>query len=209
MSLLVDDITVRFGSTVVLDHLTIDVGDGEVLAVRGPSGSGKSTLLRVIAGLIEPDSGRVLVDSRDVTHVPTHRRGIGMVFQDNQLFDHLDVAANIAFGLRMQHMARADRHRRVQELLAMIGLQGLGGRRVSTLSGGEAKRVALARSLAPVPRIVLLDEPLTGLDDERRMDIADQLADVLRATGTTALLVTHSAEEAELIADRVMSMPNA
>jgi thiamine transport system ATP-binding protein len=208
MTLLVDGVTVRFGSRVVLDHLSIDVGNGEVVAVRGPSGSGKSTLLRVIAGLIEPDRGRVLVDGHDVTHVPTHRRGIGMVFQDNQLFDHLDVAANIAFGLRMQRVARAERHRRVDELLSMIGLPGLGRRSVSTLSGGEAKRVALARSLAPAPRIVLLDEPLTGLDDERRMALADQLSEVLRAAGTTALLVTHSTDEADRIADRVMTIPH-
>jgi thiamine transport system ATP-binding protein len=209
MTLLVDGVTVRFGSRVVLDHLSIDVGNGEVVAVRGPSGSGKSTLLRVIAGLIEPDRGRVLVDGHDVTHEPTHRRGIGMVFQDNQLFDHLDVAANIAFGLRMQRVPRAERHRRVDELLSMISLPGLGSRSVSTLSGGEAKRVALARSLAPAPRIVLLDEPLTGLDDERRMALADQLSEVLRAAGTTALLVTHSADEADRIADRVMTIPHA
>lgn len=199
-------VTKRFGDFTALDDVTLEIPGGSLTALLGPSGSGKSTLLRVIAGLVEPDTGRVLVDDRDVTHVPTHRRGIGMVFQDNQLFDHLDVAANIAFGLRMQRVDRALRHRRVEELLSMIGLEGLGSRSVTTLSGGEAKRVALARSLAPAPSIVLLDEPLTGLDDQRRMALADQLAEVLRAAGTTALLVTHSADEAERIADRVMAL---
>jgi thiamine transport system ATP-binding protein len=200
-------ITVRFGDRTVLDDVSLEVADGEVVALLGPSGSGKSTLLRVLAGLLAADAGSVWLEGRDVTTVPTHRRGLGMVFQDEQLFPHLDVSANVGFGLRMHGMARLLLARRVEELLELVGLAGFGGRRVVTLSGGEAKRVALARSLATRPAVLLLDEPLTGLDRELHDRLAIDVAAILRSTGTTAVLVTHDPDEAATIADRTITLP--
>jgi len=202
----VRDVHVAFAAAQVLAGVTLTVGDGEIVGLLGPSGSGKSTLLRVIAGLVAPDAGAVLVDGHDVTAVPTHRRGIGMVFQDDQLFPHRDVAANVAFGLRMQRVGTSARAARVDELLALVGLPGFGHRTVTELSGGEAKRVALARSLAPSPRVLLLDEPLTGLDRELHDRLTTELAAILRTAGTTTLLVTHDGDEAAAIADRVVTM---
>jgi thiamine transport system ATP-binding protein len=204
VTLEVRDITVAFGGPPVLDHTSVAAGAGEVVALLGPSGSGKSTLLRVIAGLIVPDAGTVWLDGVDVTNRPTHRRGVGMVFQDEQLFPHRDVRANVAFGLRMQRRAPAEIDERVAAMLELVGLAGFGGRDVADLSGGEAKRVALARSLAPAPRVVLLDEPLTGLDRELHDRLAVEIGRILRATATTAVLVTHDPEEAAVIADRVV-----
>ncbi len=198
-------VTVDFGGPPVLADASLHVGDGEVVALLGPSGSGKSTLLRVIAGLAVPRSGSVALDGTDITRRPTHQRGIGMVFQDDQLFPHRDVAANIAFGLRMQHVPAAEREARVAAMLDLVGLAGFGGRQVTDLSGGEAKRVALARSLAPAPRALLLDEPLTGLDRELHDRLAVELGRILRATGTTTLLVTHDGDEAAVVADRIVT----
>ena len=177
-----------------------------MVALLGASGSGKSTLLRVVAGLIAPDNGHVVLDGRDITSVPTHRRAIGMVFQDEQLFPHRDVAANVEFGLRMAGSAGGGPTARVAELLGIVGLAGFEHRRVTDLSGGEAKRVALARSLAPAPRVLLLDEPLTGLDRQLHDRLAGELAEILRATGTTSLIVTHDPAEAATVADRVVRM---
>jgi thiamine transport system ATP-binding protein len=203
----VRDVTVSFGGPPVLDGVSLAAAEGEVVALLGPSGSGKSTLLRVIAGLIVPDGGSVLVDGRDITEVPTHKRGIGMVFQDEQLFPHRDVRANIAFGLQMQRQPANTIDRRVAEMLELVGLDGFGRRDVASLSGGEAKRVALARSLAPAPRAVLLDEPLTGLDRELHDRLAVDVGRILRAAGTTAVLVTHDHDEATAVADRVVRLP--
>jgi thiamine transport system ATP-binding protein len=202
----VRDITVRFGGRTVLDRVHLSVGDREVVALQGPSGSGKSTLLRVIAGLMAPDSGTVHLDGRDLTRVPPHRRGIGLVFQDDQLFPHLDVEANVAFGLRMLRGRAPDRRARVHELLQLVGLDGFGDRSVTSLSGGEAKRIALARSLAPAPPLLLLDEPLTGLDRALHDRLTADLGRVLRTTGTAALVVTHDTREAAAIADRVVAL---
>ena len=175
-------------------------------ALLGPSGSGKSTLLRVVAGLVTPDRGAVRIGDVDVTDVPTHRRGVGMVFQDEQLFEHLDVAGNVEFGLRMRGDPPAQRQRRVGELLGLVGLTGFERRNVRQLSGGEAKRVALARSLAPSPSVLLLDEPLTGLDRQLHDRLVDDLGAILRAERTTSLLVTHDHDEAQAIADRVVTV---
>ncbi len=202
----VRDVTVAFDGTTVLRDASLSVGDAEVVALLGPSGSGKSTLLRVIAGLVVPASGAVRLDGRDITRLPTHRRGIGMVFQDEQLFPHRDVAANIGFGLKMQGVPVPDREQRVEAMLELVGLRGFGRRHVTDLSGGEAKRVALARSLAPAPRALLLDEPLTGLDRELHDRLAGELGRILRQAATTTLLVTHDQDEATTLADRVVTM---
>jgi thiamine transport system ATP-binding protein len=203
MTLRVDGITVSFDGTAVLRDVSSTIATDEVVALVGPSGSGKSTLLRVIAGILRPDAGRVEIDGIDVTATPTHARGVGMVFQDNQLFPHRSVIDNVAFGLKMRGISRRTRHASATQWLERVGLAGLDRRAVTELSGGEAKRVALARTLIAEPSVVLLDEPLTGLDRELHDRLAVDLAALLRSTGSTTLLVTHDAEEAALICDRV------
>lgn len=200
----VRDVSLRLGDRVVLDHVSLHVARGEIVALLGPSGSGKSTLLKVIAGILAPDEGSIELDGRNLTDVPTHRRGIGMVFQDHQLFPHLDVAANIGFGLRMQGLRRTAVRDRVDEMLELVGLAGFGHRHVDDLSGGEVTRVALARSLAPRPQVLLLDEPLTGLDRE----LHDRLLVDLHAllAGVTTILVTHDADEAAAVAERTLDI---
>lgn len=197
---------VRFGATAALDQVDLDVDTGEIVAVLGASGSGKSTLLRAIAGLQELDSGRILFDDQDLTRLPVHRRGFGLMFQDGQLFAHLDVAQNIAYPLRRQRVPAARRTQRIEELLELVGLTGLGERAVTTLSGGQQQRVALARALASSPRLMLLDEPLSALDRDLRERLAVDVREILRTTGTTALLVTHDRDEAAVIADRTVTM---
>jgi thiamine transport system ATP-binding protein len=201
----VRDLTVTFAAP-VLDGVSLSVEAGDVVALLGPSGSGKSTLLRVIAGIIVPDDGRVFVHGVDVTEQPTHRRGVGMVFQDNQLFPHMSVLENVAFGPKMSGAPRANQTERASTWLRRVGLTDFDDRRVTDLSGGEAKRVALARTLAAEPAIVLLDEPLTGLDRELHDRLAVDLAALLRDAHTTALLVTHDHDEAATIADRTVQL---
>jgi len=201
----VRDVSVRFRDRAVLDHVSLHLDDAEVVAVLGPSGCGKSTLLRVVAGLLQPDSGSVWMDGTDVTDLPPHRRGIGLMFQDEQLFPHLDVAANVGFGLRMQRVPAPQAAERVDEMLRLVGLPSFAERKVQHLSGGEAKRVALARALAPRPRVLLLDEPLTGLDSELHNRLVGDLGAVLAAAGTTTLLVTHDRDEASALASRVVN----
>lgn len=200
------EISVAFGANQVLDRYSLHVGAGETVGLLGPSGCGKSTLLRVIAGIIAPDAGRIVVDGDDVTTVPTHRRRIGLVFQDEQLFPHLSVADNVAFGLRMAGIGRTERRRRADELLHTFGLGGLGDRAVDHLSGGEAKRVAVARALAAGPKVLLLDEPLTGLDRPLHERLRTEVASVLRAAGTTAVWVTHDEDEASSVSDRIIRL---
>ncbi len=199
MTLETRDLTVRFGATTAVDAVSLRIPTGEVFALLGASGSGKSTLLRAIAGL-EPCTGDVLWDGQSVAGVPPHRRGFGLMFQDGQLFPHLDVAGNVGYALRVTGRPDAAR---VAELLELVGLAGFGKRRVTDLSGGEQQRVALARSLAASPRLLMLDEPLSSLDRELRERLATELRDILRAAGTTAILVTHDHEEARVVADRV------
>ncbi len=199
----VDHVTVRYGAVAAVDDVSLGVAAGEVCAVLGPSGSGKSTLLRAVAGLETPASGRISYAGRDLHGVPPHRRGFALMFQDGQLFPHLSVADNVAYALRVRRRPRAERTDRVAELLELVGLGGYADRLPAELSGGERQRVALARSLAANPRLLLLDEPLAALDRHLRERLADDLRAILRAAGTTALLVTHDAEEAFAVADRM------
>jgi thiamine transport system ATP-binding protein len=202
----VRDLTVRFGATTAVDHVDLTVPAGSVVAVLGPSGCGKSTLLRAVAGLEVPASGSVAYDGQDLAGTPTHRRGFALMFQDGQLFEHLDVAANIAYPLRLRHRSRSDQRARTHDLLALVGLEGYADRLPVTLSGGERQRVALARALAVEPRLLLLDEPLSALDRGLRERLAGELHDILREAGATAMLVTHDHEEAFAVADRMAVM---
>lgn len=199
----VRDVTVSFDGSIVLDGVNLHVAAGEVVALLGPSGSGKSTLLRVVAGLITPDRGSVVVNCIDVTAMPTHRRSVGMVFQNEHLFPHLSVGGNIGFGLRVAGIGTRARTEKVDELLDLVGLHGFAGRRIDNLSGGEAKRVALARSLAPAPKVLLLDEPLTGLDRDLHDRLVQDVSEILKRSATTAVWVTHDQDEAAKVAQRI------
>jgi len=197
---------VVFGTTCAVDGVDLEVGERETVAVIGPSGCGKSTLLRAVAGLQPLDAGTVSWDGGDLSGVPPHRRGFGMVFQEYALFPHRDVAGNVAFGLRMQGVGPAERDRRVDDALELVGLGGFRERRVATLSGGEQQRVALARALVARPRLLMLDEPLGALDRVWRARLVDELPLLLAGAGTPALYVTHDHEEAFAVADRVAVM---
>ncbi|OKK06794.1 iron ABC transporter ATP-binding protein [Streptomyces sp. CB03234] len=201
-----DGVTVRFGSRVAVDSVSLDVADHEIVCVLGPSGSGKSTLLRVVAGLQGVDAGRVLLDGADQAGVPVHRRGVGLMFQDHQLFPQRDVGGNVAFGLRMRGASRKEQAERVAELLELVGLPGAERRAVAALSGGEQQRVALARALAPRPRLLMLDEPLGQLDRGLRERLVVELRHLFGRLGTTVLAVTHDQGEAFALADRVVVM---
>jgi thiamine transport system ATP-binding protein len=203
MTLTLDSIDVAVDGTRIVDDVSLEIATGERLALLGPSGAGKSTLLRVVAGLARPTSGRVLADGRDLTSVPAHRRGIGLVFQDAALFPHRTVAENVAFGPKVAGLARAEQEARVAEALALVGLSQTGARDVSTLSGGEAQRIALARALAPRPQTLLLDEPLGALDGPLRQRLQDDLRALFERLGLTVVHVTHDVGEAFALGDRV------
>jgi thiamine transport system ATP-binding protein len=202
----IDDVEVRYGTAVAVRDAALSIGVGEIVAVIGPSGCGKSTLLRAVAGLEPLHAGRISWAGSDLAPLEAHRRGFGLMFQDHALFPHRDVAANVAFGLRMQRVAGAAQRTRVEEMLALVGLDGFGARQVDELSGGEAQRVALARALAPRPRLVMLDEPLGSLDRSLRERLAVDIRDTIRALGVAALHVTHDQDEAFTVADRVAVM---
>ena len=203
MKLTLEEVGVAIDGSSILEGVSLEVGTGERLAVLGPSGSGKSTALRVAAGLQRPTAGRVLLDGVDVTGVPPHRRGIGLVFQDAALFPHRDVAGNVGFGPRVAQLPDGDRRARVAEALRLVGLAGMERRDVTTLSGGEAQRVALARALAPQPGVLLLDEPLGSLDGPLRERLQDDLRDLFERLALTAVHVTHDVGEAFALGDRV------
>jgi thiamine transport system ATP-binding protein len=201
-----DEITVRFDGRPALDGASLEVGDGEVVTILGPSGCGKTTLLRVVAGLQVPDSGRVVLAGSDLARVAAHRRGIGLVFQDHALFPHRDVLGNVAFGLRMRGDSPEQVVLRTSELLSLVGLTGFERRSVGSLSGGEQQRIALARALAPEPRVLLLDEPLGSLDRRLRDRLLDDLRTLFDELDLTAIYVTHDRTEAFALGDRVAVM---
>jgi thiamine transport system ATP-binding protein len=196
-----DGVDVTLAGTPVVRGVDLEVARGETMALLGPSGSGKTTLLRVLAGLQRPDRGHVTIDGDDVTNVPAHRRGVGLVFQDAVLFPHRDVARNVAFGIPGR--PRAETALRVAELLELVGLAGYEGRSTGTLSGGEAQRVALARALAPAPRVLLLDEPLGALDGPLRDRLQDDLRALFARLELTVVHVTHDVGEAFALGHRV------
>jgi thiamine transport system ATP-binding protein len=202
VSVRVEGLSVTLGVP-VLREVDLELRDGETTAILGPSGSGKSTLLRAIAGLERPQSGRVLLAGSDLAGVPAHRRGIGLMFQDGNLFPHRDVAGNVEFGLRMAGVARAEREGRVTEVLELVGLAGFGSRSVARLSGGERQRVALARALAPEPRVLLLDEPVGSLDGPLRERLLADLDALFDRLGLTVAYVTHDVAEAFALGDSV------
>jgi ABC-type Fe3+/spermidine/putrescine transport system ATPase subunit len=193
----------RFGATVPADDVSLSIEAGEFFTFLGPSGSGKSTLLRIIAGLERADAGQVLLRGRDVGEVPPWRRHLGMVFQQYANFPHMDVARNVAYGLRRRGLSKPEIRARVAELLDLVGLSGFEERRVTQLSGGEQQRVAIARALAPRPELLLLDEPLAALDEKIRREMQGELTKIQEATGTTFVYVTHDQEEALTMSDRI------
>ena len=199
----VSDVWKKFGERVTAAGVDLKVGHGEFFTMLGPSGSGKSTVLRMIAGLEQPDSGRILINGQDVTSLPPWRRELGMVFQQYANFPHMTVAQNVGYGLRRRKLDRQAMRKRVSELLELVSLPGFQERPVTRLSGGEQQRVAIARALAPRPRLLLLDEPLSALDEKIRREMQAQLKDIQRVTGTTFVYVTHDQEEALTMSDRV------
>ena len=204
----ISNLSVSFGDTVIVDQVSLVVPTGETLAITGPSGIGKTTLLHAICGIVRTTHGTVHIDDSDITTLPTHKRGIGLVSQTGDLFPNMTVSQNIEFGLRITRMPKADRLTHVNELLEMVNLAQLAHRNVAELSGGEARRIALARALAPRPRVLLLDEPLSGLDQETHDALISDLARVLKQTATTALLVTHDHSEADFLADTTFVFPH-
>lgn len=206
-ALSVEGLRHRYGSTLAVDDVSLDVASGEFVALVGPSGCGKTTLLRAIAGLLRPDEGRVAVAGREVTGsewVAAERRGVGIVFQDHALFPHLDVGGNLGFGLRS--LRRSERRDRIHEVLELVGLAGYERRYPHELSGGERQRIALGRSLAPRPAIMLLDEPFASLDHNLRVEVREETAHILRSAGSAVLFVTHDQQEALALGDRVAIM---
>jgi thiamine transport system ATP-binding protein len=197
----VRDLRVSYGDVVAVADIDFDLAGGETLALLGHSGSGKTTVLKAIAGLVPIDGGTIELDGRDLTAIPTHRRGVGLVFQDFALFPHLDVGANVGYGLRMAGIT--DVEAPVAAALELVGLSGYAKRRIDQLSGGQAQRVALARTLAAEPRLLLLDEPLGSLDPDLRTGLATELDELLHRTGIPTIVVTHDTAEAFALGDRL------
>ncbi|MBK0401302.1 ABC transporter ATP-binding protein [Limibaculum sp. M0105] len=195
-----------FGATPVVRRFDLAIEKGEFVSLLGPSGCGKTTVLRMVAGFETPSSGAIRIDGRDVTGLRPNQRNIGMVFQAYALFPNLTVSQNIAFGLRVKRVGRAEREARVAEMLSLVGLAEFGGRYPFQLSGGQQQRVALARALAVEPQVLLLDEPLSALDAKIRVSLRDQIREIQRRLGITTIFVTHDQEEALSLSDRVVVM---
>ena len=201
-----EDVGKRFGDFVAVDDVSLHVPEGEFLTLLGPSGCGKTTTLRMIAGFESATAGRILLGDRDITKLAPQRRGIGMVFQNYALFPHLNVFENVAFGLRANGVKRGDIGKRVASALGLVGLSDLAKRRVQDLSGGQQQRIAVARAIAPEPRLLLLDEPLSNLDAAMRERTRTELRALLKRLGMTAIFVTHDQEEAFALSDRIAVM---
>lgn len=197
------DIKKRFGPTVTADNFSLTINKGEFFTFLGPSGSGKSTILRMVAGLEQPDLGRILYGGRDLVGIAPWKRNLGMMFQQYAIFPHMTVAQNVAYGLKARGMPGDAQRARVAEMLELIGMSGKGDKNATLLSGGEQQRVALARALAPSPEMLLLDEPLSALDEKIRREMQLELKHIQRRTGTTFFYVTHDQEEALTMSDRV------
>jgi spermidine/putrescine transport system ATP-binding protein len=196
----------RFGEATAVDDVSLEIGRGEFFSMLGPSGCGKTTTLRMIAGFEEPTAGRVWLDGADVTLASPRHRNVNMVFQDYALFPHMTVAENVGFGLKLKRVSRPERTQRIDEMLAVVRLEGLGGRRPAELSGGQRQRVALARALVNRPAALLLDEPLGALDLKLRREMQLELKRIQKSTGTTFVYVTHDQEEALTMSDRIAVM---
>ena len=202
----VENVSKRFGATLAVDSVTLGIARGEFFSLLGPSGCGKTTLLRMIGGFVFPDEGRVALDGQDMTDLPPNKRPTNMVFQSYAIFPHLNVRDNIAYGLRTENIASAEREARVDQALAMIKLDSYGGRRAYELSGGERQRVALARALVKLPKVLLLDEPLGALDKRLREAMQIELRQLQRELGISFVFVTHDQEEALSMSDRIAVM---
>ena len=200
------NLTKRFGEAVALDGVSLDIRPGELFFLLGPSGCGKTTLLRHVAGFYEPDSGSIEIGGADVTRLPPHKRDTGMVFQSYALWPHMTLAQNVAFGLEMRKVPKAEADRRVREALAAVQMEDKAERRPNQLSGGQQQRVALARALVVQPRCLLLDEPLSNLDAKLRLEMRMEIRRICKAAGLTAIYVTHDQKEALSIADRIAVM---
>ena len=199
-----DGISKRFGEAVALEWMELDIAAGEFVTLLGPSGCGKSTTLRILGGFETPDTGRVILEDEDVTHLPPNRRNVNMVFQDYALFPHMNVRQNMAFGLEVKGMGRRDIERRLDELMTFLELNEYGDRYPGQLSGGQRQRVALARALAPDPALLLLDEPLGALDAKLRGQVQKELKSIQRRTDKTFVFVTHDQDEALTMSDRIV-----
>ncbi|MBP7232205.1 MAG: ABC transporter ATP-binding protein [Syntrophaceae bacterium] len=203
MAIFIDQISKRYGEHIVVNRVSLEVGEGELVVLLGSSGSGKSTILRMVAGLIIPDEGRIVLHGKDITALPPQKRGLGFVFQNYSIFPHMTIAENIEFGLKIRKMSSPERQKRSHRLLDMVGLSGLGSRYARELSGGQQQRVALARALAYEPNILLLDEPFGAVDTKTRIQLRQSLKTITRNIGVTTIMVTHDQEEAFELADRV------
>ena len=202
----IQDVTKRYGRTMAVDGLSLDLAKGEFVSLLGPSGCGKTTLLRLVAGFSEPDSGTILIEGRSMRGVPPARRNLGLVFQNYSLWPHMTVAENVAFGLDCRGIRAAERRLRVADCLSLVQLESLAGRYPRELSGGQQQRVALARALAYQPTILLLDEPLSALDRQLREDLQRELRRLQRELGVTTILVTHDQDEALALSNRIAVM---
>ena len=203
-----ENVTKRFGSVAAVDDVSLDIAQGTFVTLLGPSGCGKTTTLRLLAGFYTPDAGTIEIRGRLVNHLPPHKRDAAMVFQDYALFPHMTVQENVAYGLKVQGVRRGDTRQRVEAALAQVGLTGLGGRSPFQLSGGQQQRVALARALVLNPSVLLLDEPLSNLDAKLRGSVREEMVQLQRRTGVTAVYVTHDQEEALAMSDRIAVMEN-
>lgn len=208
MSILIEQISKKYSDHTVVDRVSLDVDNGELVVLLGSSGSGKSTILRMVAGLILPDEGRILLNGVDITLLPPQERGLGFVFQNYSIFPNMTIAENIEFGMKIRKVPASQRQARSEHLLELVGLSGLGNRYSAQLSGGQQQRVALARALAYEPRVLLLDEPLGAVDSKTRIQLRQSLKKIVKEIGVTTMMVTHDQEEAFELADRVAIVNN-